>query len=59
MICYKDRTFCYRKCGNRDCQMNKANIDWKHVEEIGLPVSFTRNRDCERWTDDSRRNDSV
>ena len=49
MLCYKDRCFCYRECGNTNCSMNKANIDWKHVEEIGLPVAYQRKLTCANY----------
>jgi len=40
MICYKDRTYCDDWCNTIECSRNYSKIDWKHVEQVGLPVSF-------------------
>ena len=46
-ICYKDITFCARKCRNIKCERNM-----KHAEKAplhGLPLSMCDYSDCKEW----------
>ena len=38
--CYKDKTFCSSDCSNKNCKINKLNIDSEHVAKVGLPVCY-------------------
>lgn len=46
MLCYRDMTFCLRKCANLKCRCNKININPTHVSEIGLPIAWAEYTSC-------------
>ncbi len=41
MMTYLDKAFCtHISCKNNMCTRNQNNIDTKHYEEVGLPLSM-------------------
>ena len=53
-ICYKDITFCARKCRNIKCKRNM-----KHAEKAplhGLPLSMCDYSDCKEWEGEDKNN---
>ncbi len=43
MICYLDRAFCAKTCGNMECVRNQKTIDWDDYNKSGLPLAVS---DC-------------
>ena len=52
MLCYKDRAFCMRLCGNLECPINQKHIDHELVKEIGLPIAYRKIKECKEWRED-------
>lgn len=40
MICYRDRTFCSKPCGNRECSRIKTIQLIESAEDFGLPIAI-------------------
>ena len=57
MICYKDMTFCSRDCANKECRLNKQNID-KPKDLEWMPVAYSDFKDCEKYKG-GKQNDGV
>ena len=49
MLHYKDRTFCIRKCGNKECERNESHIDMAIVSKLGIAVAVADFKNCTEW----------
>lgn len=46
MLVFQDRSFCPRRCGNKECRMNLMNVPNKPPFPVALRGGL---EDCQKW----------